>query len=35
MIIWIAIGLGTLACYLAKLAGLSLPKWWLPRQLRS
>ena len=31
MIIWIAIGAGTLACYLAKLAGLSLPRRLLDR----
>jgi Branched-chain amino acid transport protein (AzlD) len=31
MIIWVAIGAGTLACYLAKLAGLSLPARLLDR----
>jgi len=29
--IWLAVGLGTLACYLAKLAGLSLPARVLER----
>jgi hypothetical protein len=31
MIIWLAIGSGTLACYLFKLAGLSLPERLLDR----
>jgi branched-subunit amino acid transport protein len=28
---WLAIGVGVLACYAAKLAGLSLPGWLLDR----
>ncbi len=31
MIVWLAIGAGTLACYLFKLAGLSLPERLLDR----
>jgi branched-subunit amino acid transport protein len=31
LITWLAIGVGTLACYLFKLAGLSLPKRLLDR----